>query len=95
MRVHFTYPLSDSAIYQGEFHVTATVDGHDVDIHQIIYTDRNNKESNVTWLLEQWCPSLCDLIEDAAINNAIPESDYTLERNGDFDIFDHYTNGKL
>lgn len=83
MRVHFTYPLSDSAIYQGEFHVTATVDGHDVEIHQIIYNDRHNKESNVTYLLEQWGGGLYDNMVEAAVHHAIPETDYTLEMQND------------
>jgi hypothetical protein len=79
MRVHFTYPLSDTKHYQGELHVTAQVDGHDVDISQILYSDRNGKESNVTWLLEQWGGNLYDNLCEAAVHHAIPESDYTLE----------------
>lgn len=81
MRIHFTYPLSDTRHYQGEFHVTADVEGHDVDINQILYSDRNGKESNVTYLLEQWGGGLYDNMIEAAVHHTIPESDYTLEMN--------------
>lgn len=79
MQVHFTYPVSDTRLYQGEFHVTAIVDGHDVEINQVIFEDRNHKRANVTYLITNWCDGLCENICEAAINASIPESDYTLE----------------
>lgn len=77
--IHFTYPISDTKHWHGELEVSATVDGHDAEIHNINYTDQTGKRSNVTFLIEQWCDALYERLIDAAITCSVDESDYTLE----------------
>jgi hypothetical protein len=81
MKVHFTYPLSNSEKWQGQLEVSATVDGQDAEITKVIHEDHNGKKSDLTYVVEQYTPTLYDSLCEMAVNDArnVGEEDYTME----------------
>lgn len=80
MKVSFDFPLSNRKEWQGFLRVDALVEGEDVELIKVIHHDKNDRRSNVTWMLEEWCGNLCRSLFDAAIN-AVEEpmtDDYTM-----------------
>jgi hypothetical protein len=77
-KVNFDFPISNAAIWQGQLHVTANVDGHDVEVTNVIHEDHNGHKSNITALVEEWLGSFYDDLCEAAINNSCnTDEDYT------------------
>lgn len=77
MKVSFDYPLSDTKDYEGKLHVEATVNGHDVDIDAVTFEDKHGNKVDFMWMLVEWCGNLYNCLEEAAINNAANEQDFS------------------
>lgn len=79
-------PISNSRVFQGQLHVTANVDANQYDpeaeIIGIIHEDASGRRSNVTPLIEIFCESLRDVIEELAIKEAMTSEEdlVTLEK---------------
>lgn len=81
MKVTFDYPLSDTAKWQGQLTVSATVDTQDAEIDRVLHVDPSGKISDITYLVEDYAPQLYDKLAEMAVNDArnLIHEDYTLE----------------
>ena len=80
MKVTFDFPISDSAIYKGMLHVSSTVEFPDATIDQVIFESKSGgSKTDITELLELYCDSLLEKLQDAALNawsNLQPDERY-------------------
>jgi hypothetical protein len=76
-KVSFDYPLSETKDYEGKLIVEATVYGQNALIDSVVFEDKHGNKSDFMWMLVEWCGNLYTCIEDAAINNASSEEDFS------------------
>jgi hypothetical protein len=80
MTITFDFPISESKMYQGQLHVSATVEYPDAYIDKVIFESRSGaSKTDITELLEIYCESLVEKLQNAALNawyNLQPDERY-------------------